>query len=328
LKNRDEAGEVARVTAAYAATGQGRQADADRAATVYETRDADMVEAENAILTVTARLAQLLDLDPSIRLHATDGWIVPAPIVPPPVPLPELLVIALNQRPELQERRAAIQAALLELRGAKILPFSPNIILGYSAGTFGGGSNLAAEGIVQPDGTVLRQPRFDSFAGRDDFDAVIYWSLRNLGVGNLAQIRLAQSHLRSTQLHEVEVLDRVRSEVAAAYARTHARWAQITTGERAVQTSQRGFQEDLERTRNNLGLPIEVLDSMRLLAQSRYAYLDAIINYNQAQIELYVALGQPPANYLARQVPESLVPAPSSDSAPGKPNAPQPAPGK
>jgi hypothetical protein len=50
---------------------------------------------------------------------------------------------------------------------------------------------------------------------------------------------------------------------------------------------------------------------LRLLARSRYAYLDAIVDYNQAQFALYVALGQPPARFLARPVPESLVPPPA-----------------
>jgi outer membrane protein TolC len=50
-------------------------------------------------------------------------------------------------------------------------------------------------------------------------------------------------------------------------------------------------------------LPIELMNSLRLLCESRLAYLDAIMDYNQAQMELYVALGQPPANTLARPVP-------------------------
>src|SRR5260370_32694958 len=101
LKTRAEAREVARVTAAYAKIGQGRQADADRAMAELEQRDADVLQAESDVLTASARLAQLLDLDPSVRLHATDGSVVPAPIVPDPIPLPELLAIALTQRPEL-----------------------------------------------------------------------------------------------------------------------------------------------------------------------------------------------------------------------------------
>jgi outer membrane protein TolC len=310
LKIREEAREVARVTASYAKVGQGRQADADRAMTELEQRDADVLQAESDVLTASARLAQLLDLDPSIRLHAIDGWVVPTPVVPDPIPLPELLAIALRQRPELAERQAAIQAAFLSLKGAKLLPFSPDIILGYSAGTFGGGSDLVAQGQVQANGAVVQQNRFGNFGDRQDVDAVVYWSLRNLGIGNLAIIRLARSRLRSEDLRRLEVLDRVRAEVATAYARTHGRFAQIETAERAVQTSVQGFAEDLTRTRNGEGLPIEVLDSLRLLGRSRYAYLDAIVDYNRAQFALYVALGQPPADTLARPIPASLVPPP------------------
>jgi outer membrane protein TolC len=307
---REETREVARVTANFAQTGKGRQADADRAATELELRESEYLRAEESVLTSSARLCQLLNLDPATRLHATDGWVVPTPLVPNPVPLPELLAIALTQRPELRERQAAIRAALLYLDGTKVLPFSPNVILGYSAGTFGGGSNLVAQGIPQANGTVLQQPRFDSFAGREDFDAVVFWSLRNLGVGNVALVRSAKSNLRSEELRQVEILDRVRTEVAVAYTRTHTRFAQIDHGERGVQAAADAFREDLDRTRNVVGLPIEVLDSLRLLRLSRNLYLDAIIDYNLAQFELYVALGQPPAASLARAIPAKLVPAP------------------
>ena len=307
---RDEAREVARVTAAFARTGQGRQADADRARTELEQRESEVLEAEGRVLTASARLARLLDLDPSTRLLATDGWVVPTPIVPDPTPLPQLVALALTQRPELGERRTVIREALLALHAARVLPFSPSFILGYSAGTFGGGSNLVSEGLPQANGTILRQGRFDNFGQRQDFDAVFYWTLHNLGVGNLAQVRLARSNVRASELREVEVLDRVRTEVAVAYARTHARYAQIGTGEMAARAAARAFREDLTRTRNAVGLPIEVLDSLRLLARGRYAYLDAIVDYNRAQFELYVALGQPPAKALAQAVPVTLVPPP------------------
>jgi outer membrane protein TolC len=300
---RADAREVARVTANFAKTGQGRQADADRAATEYEQRQADVVDAENDLLLASARLAQILRLDPAVRLYPAESYAVPQSIVPDPVPLPELIAIALVQRPELKERRAAVRAALLRLRAAKVLPFSPNVLLGYSTGTFGGGSNL-----------VPTQSRFGNFDGRQDFDAVLWWSLRNLGLGNVALTRLADSNLRQDRLRELATLDRVRAEVAAAYARTHARFAQIEPNERAIRSSREAFAEDLRRTRNQLGLPIEVLDSLRLLARSRYAYLDAIIDYNRAQFELFVALGQPPADTLARPVPPELLP-PAADAA-------------
>jgi outer membrane protein TolC len=316
VQTRGESAELARITAAYARAGQGRQADADRAATDLEQRNAEIIEAESQIATASARLAQVLDLDPSVRLEPIDGWVVPAPVVPDPIPLPELMAIALHQRPELLERQTTIREAVLALKAAKLLPLSPNYTVGYSAGSFGGGTNLASEGIAQANGTVLRQPRFDNFADREDLDVVVYWTLRNLGVGNLALVRIARSHLHTEELRAIEMLDRVGAEVAQAYARTRTRFVQIDLGERALRASSEAFREDLNRIRGREGLPIEVLNSLRLLGSSRLAYLDAISDYNRAQFELYVALGQPPACSLARPVPVNLMPPPAPAACP------------
>jgi outer membrane protein TolC len=141
-------------------------------------------------------------------------------------------------------------------------------------------------------------------------DVIVWWTLRNLGLGNLALIRAADARAQVANFRRVEVLNRVREEVAAAHARTHARYVQIEVDERAVQVSTRAYQQDYVRTKNREGLPIEVLDSLRLLSRSRFEYLAAILDYNRAQFELYVALGQPPARCLARPVPATLVPPP------------------
>jgi hypothetical protein len=60
-----------------------------------------------------------------------------------------------------------------------------------------------------------------------------------------------------------------------------------------------------------LGLPIELLNSLSLLGRSKIGYLDAIVDYNRAQFELYVALGQPPADTLARPVVPIVLGAPT-----------------
>ncbi len=299
LQARDEAREVARLTAVYASTGQGRQADADRAASELARREGQVLASEGLILTASAELCRVINLDPSIRLHPTDAYVVPLQIVPDPQPLSELIALGMLRRPELAERRAAIREAFLQLEGAKVLPFSPTALIGFSAGGFGGGSNLV-------------NPVFGSMSGRTDTDVIAYWTLQNLGVGNAALIKGARARLGVNRFQEIAVLNRVRAEVAVAYARTHARFAQIGTTEAAVRASQRGFREDYDLTVQQSGrkvLPIELLNNFRLLNDSRREYLDAIVDYNNAQFELYVALGQPPADALARPVPiEGLAP--------------------
>ncbi len=299
---------VAEVTDAFAKTGLGRQADADRVRTEVERRGAIVLETDAVATAASARLAKLLNLEDNVRLHATENWVVPQPVVPDMIPLPELLAIALTNRPELKARQAAIKTAMLSLDAAKVLPFSPQLIAGFSAGGFGGGSDLVAGSSTPRFGAPVDQSRFGNFAARQDTDIIAYWSLRNIGIGNKALIDAARSRLRSSDLEQVVVLDKVREEVADAYVRTHSRYAQIRPRERGVRQGMAAYSEDLKRVRNNEGLAIEVLDSMRLLYRSRDEYLNAILDYNQAQFELYVALGKPPADVLAHPVPEGYVP--------------------
>ena len=304
FQTRDYATEVARVTLAYAKTGQGRQSDADRAATELSRREGDVLAREGDVLTASARLNQLLYFESSTRLHPTDNWVVPRVIVPDAIPLTELLAISLYHRPELGERRTAVHAAMLGLDAAKTLPFSPQVIAGFSAGEFGGGSDLVASDRTPRFGAPINQPRFGSFAPRSDVDVVAFWSLQNLGFGNKAQIDSARSRLNASDFERLIVLNQIRAEVAEAYARVQTLQAQFEILRKSVESSQTAFREDFIRTRQNEGRPIEVLDSLRLLARAREAYLNALVDFNAAQFALYTAVGQPPADLLMRPTSE------------------------
>ncbi|MCZ2343266.1 MAG: TolC family protein [Bacteroidales bacterium] len=318
-QNRDDAVELARVTAAFAETGQGRKADADRAQVELQLRTALLTQTEADTLSATARLCQLLNLDPSTRLKPVEGWVVPASLVPDPTPLADLLAVAMMQRPELAARRAEVRAALYNLSQAKVLPFSPTLILGFSAASFGGGSNLISNppGYVGGNGQLMTGPRFGDFNNRTDFDVMVFWTLRNLGVGNVAMIRAARSRARQSHYQELEMLNLVRMQVAESRALVQAGIPQMEVAEKAVKAGHEAFSQDLTRIKGGQGLPLEAVDSMRLLARSRFEYLNTIINYNQAHFKLWVALGSPPADMLARPIPTSLVPQPTGEMLPG-----------
>ena len=106
-------------------------------------------------------------------------------------------------------------------------------------------------------------------------------------------------------------MDQIRDEVAEAYARSHARFAQIVEDEEAVRSSIQGFAprpgadpgRPCPRTRRSSPGRSRCIDSLKLLAEAKNDYLDAIVDYNQAHFELYVATGQPPAAALAQPVP-------------------------
>ncbi len=306
ILTRNDAREVARLTADYAETGQGRPADANRAATELKRREEDVAEARLGVGLASRKLSELLNLDATIPLRPLEAQVVPQSIVPNRIPLAELVAIAMLDRPELAARRAAIRAAVLELDSAKMLPFSPQVMLGFSNGVFGGGSNLVASPTPPVVGLPPNQPRFGDFKDRADIDAIMYWSARNMGLGNKALIDIARARAGSAEFEEQATLDRVRYEVAESFVRTHIRFKEIETRARGVRSGAEGLVEDLNRVRAGEALPIEVLDSLRHLATERGDYLDAIVDYNKAEFELYVALGNPPADVLARPVPQDF----------------------
>jgi outer membrane protein TolC len=154
------------------------------------------------------------------------------------------------------------------------------------------------------------ESRFGSFGARDDIDVVMFWTAQNMGLGNLGKIRVRRVGQQIAELEFIRELNRVRNDVATSFAQIHARFAQIDIARRGVESASASYTEDMGRVRNILGLPIELLDSFRLLADGRLAYLDAVTDYDKAQFALYVALGQPPPKDLAQAVPTDLVPPP------------------
>src|SRR5262249_55399011 len=65
-----EMGEVARLTAAHARTGQGRAGDAERARGQLLLLQAEEQRAEEGVAVAAAELARLLSMDPAVRLQS------------------------------------------------------------------------------------------------------------------------------------------------------------------------------------------------------------------------------------------------------------------
>ncbi|WP_372721416.1 TolC family protein, partial [Novipirellula sp.] len=88
-------------------------------------------------------------------------------------------------------------------------------------------------------------------------------------------------------------MDQVAREISEAYSQIQFRREQIVVTERAIQSAEDSYNRNLERIRDGQGLPLEVLQSVQALETARRAYLQAIIDHNQAQFQLQWALGWP-----------------------------------
>jgi outer membrane protein TolC len=271
----DDSQKLSDVTAAYARTGQGLRSDADRALANLMSQRIQLERASEASRVASARLAQVLRLDPSLILVPADTVALPLEIVPEDVPLRELVAQGLSNRPELAQSRALVSQAVARLRREQYAPLVPSVLVGTTYGTFGGGL-----------GSQLTNTN-----ARFSVDALAWWELRNLGAGDQAARSAARSQLRQAELDRLATMDRVAREVVEAQAQVQYRRRQIAIAQRGVAAALASYRLNMQRIEHAQGLPIEALQSIQALAQSRRDYLRAVIDYDAAQFALQRALG-------------------------------------
>jgi outer membrane protein TolC len=276
-----EAAEVARITTEYARTGEGRKADADRAATEWRLRRADVRSAEGQVAMASARLVHRLHLDQTVRMEPVGDPLQVFTLIDPDVATEDLLKRAVHVRPEILARSADVARAEYRLQQERLRPLLPTLWLGFSGGAYGGGSNITP-------------PLLANFAGRADFDVVLYWTLQNLGMGNLSLQKQRGRQRDEADGIRVRAVNLVRDEVAAAKADVLSNRQQIAVTLEEIKAAHDGFLKDLKRIQGAAGPPLETLDNLRYLARSRESLIEAVVGYNQAQFRLWVALGSPP----------------------------------
>jgi outer membrane protein TolC len=298
----------------------------ERAAAVQEYRFA------------SAELSRLLRLDPEIPLWPVEDFRYPIPIPGEGwahQPLDELARVALNNRPELAENRALVEAALERVRGAKWRPWLPNLILNYNWGDFGGGPDtnppvrnaagaLVTQAGMGPSGRILHMNT------RDDFDVTLVWRFTNMGLGNLADVRFAEADYRRQDFRRLQVQDIVVTQVVQAVVLVNGWRDRMNISMRSL-FDDRGrangpvFQSmrlNFERVRNVPGTRVlEVLDSIRSLNDLLEAYGQDMTDYERSEFRLLIALGLPPDSYFD---PHAMPFPPAAGPTAGKPDQPQP----
>jgi outer membrane protein TolC len=273
--------EIVRPTLAFAAAGQGPEADANRARSEALLLRARVQAAEGDIAVAAARLSKLLQLNPSVALRASDRPLAIVTLVNPREELANLVETALRYRPEMGARSSEVAGAQVRYRQERMRPLLPTMSMGFSSGTFGGGSALV-------------DPVYGSFSGRNDFDVMALWTLQNAGMGNVARWRRRQAEVGETTANRIRMINQIRREVAAAQADAVARRREVDYAILQLQTAEIGFVEEVRRARGGEGLPIEGLNLIDLLVDAREDLIRATVAYNQAEFRLFVALGWPP----------------------------------
>ncbi len=313
---------------AFVQQGAARPVDLERTRVEVLRRQEERTLALQDLRVAIAELARLLQQDPTVILWPLEDFRVPLPVPGDGwfgAPLPDLVAAALNNRPEVAENRALVEAAVARVRNAVWRPLLPTATVSYSAGGFGGGPPIV--GTNAKGGAIFGlSGQIADFGSRADFDAALVWQLRNLGFGNLAEVRELKAVRDRVAFRELQVLNGVVAQVVQAQEqvqRTKERlditYAALFDKEgRPTGPVYRSLRLNFLRILGGGGLPLEVLDSIRSLNDLLDAYSAAMTDFERARFRLLIALGMPAPGILDPR----LLPAPPC---PPPAEAPRPA---
>jgi outer membrane protein TolC len=269
----------------------------------------------------SARLAELLLLDPATLFEPVEPPFLQITLVPAEQTPDELMPVALDNRPEIASRQELVAAANQLLRQEKKRPFLPNLIVVSPATTTG----LLAAGNLSsgPNGLL------NSNGSRLDIEVAAVWQLQNAGMGNIGRIRQRRAEQDIAAIDLTRVVYRVKSEVSQAVARLQtARFRVVETEEglrQAIESADKNFVGLRETTRPAGELlrlvirPQEVVAAIIALEAAYEQYASAVNDYNAAQFEVYHALGQP-AQWISSHPPGEAPPAPAGPRAAAGPH--------
>src|SRR5262249_408945 len=128
--------EGVKLTTAFAAKGQGREGDAQRARSEALLLESIRLKAEEDTASRAADLSRLLSLDQAARLHPEPGTPPLLQLVDTQIPLKTMIEQALAQRPEIGARSADVVLCETRLRQERVRPLVPTVAVGFSAGDF------------------------------------------------------------------------------------------------------------------------------------------------------------------------------------------------
>jgi hypothetical protein len=285
----------------------------DRARNVLADLEQQAASARQQWRRASADLTRVLRLDPRAVVEPVEHDHLQVTLIDPAKPLDDLIPVGLTNRPELAEHQALVQATLVAIRREKLRPLLPSILLNgfqtpyelIQAGAYGEGSGS----------------KLNLWSARDDFSTQVLWQANNLGLGNLATIKRQRAEASQALVRLFAVQDGVAGDVTRAQADLQAAAVRVLQAERELRSAlvnYRGNVEGLKETTRFGNIlvqafrPQEVTTALQLLKRGYDHYFGTAAEYNEAQFELFHALGFPAQELSKAKPPGEAVPVDTS----------------
>jgi outer membrane protein TolC len=267
-----EAEEFLRISQLRLRAGNGLPADELRAKAALAGRQQDLALAVNAFYQASLALTVTLHLEPSVTLVPRAGQVNQTTLVREDLGIDSLLATAVRHRPDLEAARTLLAAAEADRGSVLWGGVGPQVQAGYSYGGIGG----SALG----DSFSLHQQQKASASAGFAF-----------GLSTFGQVKSASAAQELASLDVQRQLDTVRATVIAAQQTSLTSAKLIPMARQQVDAAQEALRLAQANLRAGTMLAVDVLQAQDAVDQARLRYVDAVVHYNQAQVNLLAALG-------------------------------------
>ena len=268
----DYAAEVERaVNAGIAFKGDALRVRVERQRDEIALRRAE----ENARLA-SAKLVQILHLDPTVELMPREASVIPLSLVSTTKPLGNLVSQALVTRPETQQSAVLLSAAQHAKNGAIYGPLIPTVGGQAFFGGLGGGMRSET----------------GHFGESEDYVALVTWRVGPGGLFDFGNIHAGRARLRGAALTTDKVADQVANEVVTGRTRVQSLANQISTAKQSLSDADEALRLGQERKEFGVGVVLETILAQQELSRVRNDYLNIVTDYNKTQYTLLRALGR------------------------------------
>jgi outer membrane protein TolC len=267
-----EGEEFLRISQLRLRAGNGLPADELRAKAALAGRQQDLALAINAFYQASLALTVTLHLEPSVTLVPRGGQVNQTTLVREDIGIDSLLATAVRHRPDLEAVRGLLAAAEAD-RGSVVWGgIGPQVQAGYSYGGIGGSA-------LGDSFSLHQQDKASASAGFA------------FGLSTFGQVKSASAAQELASLDVQRQLDTIRASVVAAQQTSLTSAKLIPMARQQVDAAQEALRLAQANLRVGTMLAVDVLQAQDAVDEARLRYVDAVVHYNQAQINLLAALG-------------------------------------
>jgi outer membrane protein TolC len=216
-----------------------------------------------------------LPLETDIRLE--ESQISKRTLVSPEYSIDELVDSAMSHRPDITRRRFSYKASKQRVNQA-IAGFAPSFSASYTLNSFA--TNF---------GRSLEPRNLDQFkTGSLGMDWPI---LKGIGLYQISDINQKRAESRQAGLELENEKLQINGQVRDAFLRSGASEKQIDAAERQLEAATEGIRLARIRLQNGVGTNIDLIDTQRNYVNALVGKVRAVVQYNQAQVDLLKAIG-------------------------------------